>query len=77
MWVAPEARGRGALRVLCEAAVAWTRARGLHTLELGVMDTNAGARAAYAAAGFAEQDRQEVRRGGRDLVHVRMTRPVS
>ena len=77
MYVAPEARGRGALRALCEAAAGWARAHGLHTLELGVMEANAGARAAYAAAGFAERDREEVRRGGRLLVHVRMTRPVS
>ncbi|MBE2319912.1 GNAT family N-acetyltransferase [Solirubrobacter sp. CPCC 204708] len=52
MWVAPEARGRGAGRALVDACCAWAHERGFEAVMLSVRSANAPARAAYAAAGF-------------------------
>jgi GNAT superfamily N-acetyltransferase len=52
MWVAPEARRRGAGRALIEACVDWARARDASEVRLWVTRSNAPARALYAAAGF-------------------------
>jgi len=54
MWVAPEARGRGAGRALAEAALRWTRRRGALELSLGVAETNEPARALFLGCGFRE-----------------------
>jgi len=51
MWVAPEGRGRGAARALCDACAAWARSRGFPYLEVGVFPDNE-ARHVYAAVGF-------------------------
>ncbi len=53
MWVAPEARGRGGARMLCEACASWAAARGCHRLTLTVVRDNHSARRAYESAGFA------------------------
>jgi GNAT superfamily N-acetyltransferase len=52
MWVAPQARGTGAGRVLIDAVVAWAAAEGASTLMLDVLPDNAAARALYERAGF-------------------------
>jgi RimJ/RimL family protein N-acetyltransferase len=53
MYVAPEARGRGAGRALLEAAVAQARAwPGVEQVQLGVNAANGPARALYRVAGF-------------------------
>ena len=53
MWVAPEARQRGAGRQLIDAVVAWSAGR---ELSLRVIDGNAAAIGAYEAAGFVLQE---------------------
>jgi GNAT superfamily N-acetyltransferase len=53
MWVAPEARGRGAARMLCDACAAWATERGVRELTLCVVVDNDSARRAYEAAGFS------------------------
>lgn len=53
MWVAPEARRRGAGRALLEACAEWARAQRFAAVNLAVRLDNAPARAAYVAAGFA------------------------
>jgi GNAT superfamily N-acetyltransferase len=58
MWVAPEGRGRGVARTLCDACADWAKAHGFAVLEVGVFGNNAPARRMYAAAGFAP-DREE------------------
>jgi GNAT superfamily N-acetyltransferase len=52
MWVAPEARGRGAGEGLIHAVAEWARARGFERLLLDVADDNAKAIALYARMGF-------------------------
>jgi RimJ/RimL family protein N-acetyltransferase len=53
MWVAPDARRRGAAGALCDACAAWAAERGLGELTLTVLAENAAARRVYEAAGFA------------------------
>lgn len=52
MWVAPEARGRGAGDALVRAVVAWARASGASRVVLDVADRNSHAIALYARHGF-------------------------
>jgi len=52
MWVAPEARGRGAGTALVRAVIDWARAAGYPLLRLDVADTNENAAALYARIGF-------------------------
>ena len=52
MWVAPEARGRGHARALCEACAAWAQERGFAALNTAVVAGNAAARRTYESAGF-------------------------
>lgn len=59
MWVAPEARQRGAGRQLIDAVIAWSAGR---ELSLRVIDGNAAAIGAYEAAGFVLQDGVDVER---------------
>jgi GNAT superfamily N-acetyltransferase len=61
--VAERASRRGIGRLLIEAADAWARDHGLRNLTLHTGAFNAGARAFYAALGFAEEE-------------VRLTRPL-
>lgn len=57
--VAPEARRRGLGRKLVARFLYQARLRGAVTAFLEVADTNAGARALYAASGFAESGRRK------------------
>lgn len=63
MWVAVEARRRGAARMLLDACVEWACSRRFAAMTLNVRVENAPARAAYAAAGFTL-----VREAGDELV---------
>ncbi len=66
MWVAPEARRQGMGRALLEACVEWAGERRFRAVNLAVRISNAPARAAYAAAGFAferaERDEHRLKR---------------
>jgi RimJ/RimL family protein N-acetyltransferase len=53
MWVAPEARGRGAARALCDACAGWAAEHGFRALNTAVVVGNEPARRAYESAGFA------------------------
>ena len=53
MWVAPDARGRGAGRALLDAVVGWAENLGADRVALSVACGNAGAEALYRASGFA------------------------
>jgi ribosomal protein S18 acetylase RimI-like enzyme len=53
MWVAPEGRGQGAARALCDACAGWAAEHGFEALYVGVFPDNAPARRMYEAAGFA------------------------
>lgn len=57
--VAPEARRRGLGRKLVARFLYQARLRGAVTAFLEVADTNTGARALYAASGFAESGRRK------------------
>ena len=52
MWVAPEGRGQGAARALCDACADWATAHGFAALDVEVFPDNAPARRMYEAAGF-------------------------
>jgi len=52
MWVAPEARGKGASDELIKYAVAWARACGFRRISLGVGDFNTPAIRLYDRHGF-------------------------
>ena len=53
MWVAPEIRGQGYSRQLCEACIAWATEHGFPAINLSAKLDNDVAIAAYKAAGFA------------------------
>jgi ribosomal protein S18 acetylase RimI-like enzyme len=59
MWVAPEARGAGAGRVLVGAVIAWAADRGARLLRTTVEVSNGPATALYTAAGFVDTGRRE------------------
>lgn len=75
MWVAPEARGRGAGRALALAVCAWAEER-RPELYLWVLEGNAAALATYGAVGFvATGERQaSVHEGLHELRMVRTRR---
>lgn len=52
MWVAPEARGRGAASALVDEALAWARSIGARLVQLGVVVDNQDAIRLYARKGF-------------------------
>ena len=52
MWVAPEARGKGAGEALIDALVDWARSEGFVQLVLDVGDDNGPAIALYSRKGF-------------------------
>jgi ribosomal protein S18 acetylase RimI-like enzyme len=58
MAVARDWRGRGVGSALLEAAIAWSRERGLHKLSLSVFPHNAAAIALYRKYGFVEEGRR-------------------
>ncbi|HZB02650.1 MAG TPA: GNAT family N-acetyltransferase [Actinomycetota bacterium] len=73
MWVAPGTRRTGAGRALLAAAASWARERGCERLVLSVTESNATARAFYAAVGFLETGDPRPLREGSDLQVLRMT----
>jgi RimJ/RimL family protein N-acetyltransferase len=76
MWVAPEARGRGAARLLCDACAGWAAAHGCDEIELDVVVGNDTARRAYEAAGFAVRGSRQLKRDGRTRDQLVMVRPL-
>ncbi len=58
MAITREWRGRGVGSALMEAAIEWSRERGLHKLSLGVWPHNAAAIALYRKYGFVEEGRR-------------------
>lgn len=52
MWVAPEARGRGAASALVDEAVSWARTIGARVVRLGVVVDNQDAIRLYERKGF-------------------------
>jgi len=76
MYVAPEARGRGAGRALLEAAIAQARAwPGVEEIGLSVSDSATEAHALYRAAGFTEwgRERRALTWQGRFVDQIHMT----
>ena len=57
LWVAPEARGRGAGERLVDATLAWAGTRGVEEVELWAVDGNQAARDLYARKGFTPTGR--------------------
>jgi GNAT superfamily N-acetyltransferase len=56
VFVVPEARRRGVLRLLFDAALAWCRSRGLTELRLHNAVDNGPANAAWEALGFEKAE---------------------
>ena len=56
--VLPASQGRGVGRMLVDCAADWARARGETSLYLFVFESNANARAFYAATGWREAGRE-------------------
>jgi RimJ/RimL family protein N-acetyltransferase len=52
MWIAPEIRGRGFSKRLCEACIEWATERGFPRLTISAKLDNAAAIGAYRAVGF-------------------------
>lgn len=68
MWVAPEARRRGAAKALLDAVREWAAAAGDPLLRLHVVSTQLPARALYESYGFRYTGRSEA--GRRDPAQV-------
>jgi ribosomal protein S18 acetylase RimI-like enzyme len=77
MWVAPEARGMGGARLLCDACVAWASARGFPEVVLDVARGNTRALHVYEAAGFAIRSEETRIQHGRTLHEYVMARRLS
>jgi len=76
MWVSPEARGRRAGVLLCEACATWASDRGLDELTLTVVVGNEPALRSYEAAGFAILGQRRWSHDGRALDELVMSRPL-
>lgn len=76
MWIAPEARGRRAAGLLCEACAIWAAERGCRELTLTVVVDNQAARRAYELAGFAICGKTTWSHEGRTLDEVVMVRSL-
>ena len=76
MWVAPEARGRGAAQALCHACAEWAAEHGFAALNVAIVVGNEPARRTYESAGFAF-DRTSTWTGhGRTLEELILRRPL-
>lgn len=53
MYVVPEHRGKGVIKLIIEALYAWSRERGVNEVRLEVYSNNTAAIRAYEKAGFA------------------------
>lgn len=76
VWVAPEHRGRGAGRMLLEAAVTWARAIGAHHLALDVTCGDTAAVRLYTRAGFRVVGEPEPLRPGSPVMVQPMQLPL-
>jgi ribosomal protein S18 acetylase RimI-like enzyme len=76
VWVAPEARRRGAARLLLEAATAWAASRGTTRQRLWVTETNQRAQALYLGAGFTATGTTQPLPSNPTLQELEMVRPV-
>ena len=77
MWVAPEARRRGAARALCDACVGWAAEHGFRALNLAVVIGNDAAQRAYEAAGFVPSHTTTWVEEGRTLEELILTRRLA
>ncbi len=76
MWVAPEARGQGASRALCEACAEWASEHGFAHLNAAIVVGNDGARRAYETAGFVASHRTTWTGHGRTLEELILRRAL-
>ena len=67
MWVAPEARGRGAGTELLEAAIAWASRAGASVVRLGVTVADSPAMRLYVRRGFGKVGEVEPLRLGSSI----------
>jgi ribosomal protein S18 acetylase RimI-like enzyme len=72
VWVAPEARGRGAAAALLGEAVSWARSKHARSVQLGVTCGDTAARRLYVRAGFADAGVPVLRRPGSPLYEQNM-----
>jgi GNAT superfamily N-acetyltransferase len=73
VWVAPDARGRGVIEALIDAAVSWAGDQGDAQLGLWVVEGNERAERAYARYGFTRTGRTQPVPGRPDEIEVEMT----
>jgi GNAT superfamily N-acetyltransferase len=73
VWVAPDARGRGVIEALIDAAVSWARDQGDAHLGLWVVEGNERAERAYARYGFTRTGRTQPVPGRPDEIEAEMT----
>ena len=73
VWVAPDARGRGVIEALIDAAVGWAGDQGDAQLGLWVVEGNERAERAYARYGFSRTGRTQPVPGRPDEIEVEMT----
>jgi GNAT superfamily N-acetyltransferase len=73
VWVAPDARGRGVIEALIDAAVSWARDQGDAQLGLWVVEGNERAERAYARYGLTRTGRTQPVPGRPDEMEVEMT----
>lgn len=73
VWVAPDARGRGVIEALIDAAVGWAGDQGDAQLGLWVVEGNGRAERAYARYGFSRTGRTQPVPGRPDDIEVEMT----
>ena len=72
MWVAPEARGRGAASALVDEAVSWARSIGARLVRLGVVVDNRDAIRLYERKGFRNDGEPEPIRPGSAVLEQTM-----
>lgn len=77
MWIAPEARGRGCARLLCDACAVWAKQHGLDELTLSVVVGNEPGLRAYLGAGFEIRGQTTWVRDERVLDVITMSRNLS
>ncbi len=67
MWIEPTSRRRSLGAHLVRAVIAWSAARGVGSVRLGVTESNAGARAFYERLGFVDTGERNALREGSTL----------
>ena len=72
LWVAPDARARGAGRALVEAVCTWARALGCSRVALAVGENNEVATMLYRRCGFTETKRRVRTTSARSYTEVSM-----